>query len=99
MPFFEAVVYLAYTVIDNAYRCFYGLALDDEIIDGALFAVILGGFFQASQDEDIEIGYVFVCDMTFGVDVFDPFVAGIAAEEDNHVCRRELFADYSGDEL
>jgi hypothetical protein len=42
LAFFEAVIYLAYAVIDNAYRRLYGLVLDDEIIDCALFAGIIG---------------------------------------------------------
>ncbi len=37
------------------------------------------------QDEDIEIGYVFISDMSFGVGIFDPVAACVGAEEDDHV--------------
>jgi hypothetical protein len=55
--------------------------------------VIIGGFLQACQDEYIEIGYIFIRDMALGVCIFDPFVTGIRAEKDNHVCGGELTAD------
>ena len=86
-------------MIDNAYRSLYGLVLQDKVIDRVLFAVIVCGFHKAGEDEDIEIGYIFVSDMAFGIYIFDPFVAGIAAEEDNQVCGGELAADDFNGEL
>jgi len=86
-------------VIDNAYRGLYGLALQDKVVDGVFSAVIVGGFLQAGEDEDIEIGYVFVSDMAFGIYIFNLFAASVAAEEDNHVCGVELAADDFNDEL
>ena len=97
MAFTEAVVYLAYTVIDNAYGGLYSFVLQDDIVDAALIGLILCGFFQAGQDEDVEIGDIFVGDVAFSVDVFDPFAASVAAEQDYHVRRWELLADDAGD--
>jgi hypothetical protein len=37
--------------------------------------------------------------MALGVCIFDPFVSGIAAEKDNHVCGWELAADDFNDTL
>jgi len=81
LAFAEAVVYLAYTVVDYACGGFYGLVADDEIIDTALIGVVLCGFFESGQDEDIEIGYIFVCDMAFDVGIFDPIASCIASEQ------------------
>ena len=86
-------------MIDNADGCFYCLVLDDEIIDCALFAVIIGGFLQACEDEYIEIGYIFIRDMALGVCIFDPLAASVLAEKDNHVCGGELAADDFNDTL
>jgi hypothetical protein len=69
--------------------------LDDEIIGCALFAVIIGGFLQACEDEYIEIGNIFIRDMGVGVCIFDPLAASVLAEKDNHVCGWELAADAS----
>ena len=77
MALLEAVVYLAYTVVDNAYRRLYGLVQDDGIIDTALVGVVVGGFLQAGEDEDIEIGNIFVRDMALGVCFFLPLVTGV----------------------
>mgnify|MGYP005647456701 CR=1 FL=1 len=73
-------------MIDNADWGFYCLVLDDEIIDCALFAEVIGGFLEACEDEYIEIGYIFIRDMALCVCIFDPSAAGIRAEKDNHVC-------------
>jgi len=77
MAFSEPWVNLAYGVIDNADGGFYCLVLDDEIIDCALFAVIIGGILEACEDEYIEIGNIFIRDMALGVCIFDPLAASI----------------------
>jgi hypothetical protein len=64
-----------------------------------LFAVIVCGFLEAGQGEDVEIGYVFVSDMAFGIYILDPFAACIASEEYNQVCGGEPAADDFNDEL
>jgi hypothetical protein len=64
-----------------------------------LFAEIIGCLVEAGQDEDIEIGDIFVGDMAFGVDIFDPFIACIGAEEDYLMCGGELPADDFNDEV
>lgn len=86
-------------MIDDADRCFNGFVEYDEIIDPALIGLVLGGFFQAGQDEDIEIGDIFVCDVALGVYIFDPLPACIAAEKDDHVGRWEVPADDFDDKL
>ena len=86
-------------MVDDAGWGFYGFSLQDEIIDTALIGLVLGGCLQAGQDEDIEIGDVFVCDVALCVCIFDPVAAGIGAEEDNHVGGWELLADDPGDQL
>ena len=93
------MIYLAYRMIDNADGSLYGLAIEDEVIDGVLLAEVIGGFLQAGQDEDIEIGDIFVCDVAFGVYIFDPFAAGVGAEQDYHMCGWELLADYPRNQL
>ena len=77
MAFSEPWVNLAYGVIDNADGGFYCLVPDDEIIDGALFAVIMCGFLEACEDEYIEIGNIFIGDMAFGLGIFDPLAASV----------------------
>jgi len=86
-------------VIDNADGGFYCLVPDDEIIDCALFAVIIGGILQACQYEYIEIGNIFIRDMAVGLCMFDPLAASVRAEKDNHVCGGEPAADDFNDTL
>jgi hypothetical protein len=73
--------------------------LQDKVIDGVLFAVIVCGFPEAGQDEDVEIGDVFVSDMSLGIYILDPLAACIASEEYNHVCCGEAAADDFNDEV
>ena len=86
-------------MIDNAYRRLYGLTLDNQVIDCALFALIFSGFLGGGQHENIVIGYIFVSDMAFGVRLLDLFIAGIGAEENNHLRRGELPADDLNNQL
>lgn len=86
-------------MIDNGNGGFYSLVLENQIIDGVLFAEIIGCFLQAGQDEDIEIGDIFISDVALGIGVFDPLAACVAAEQDEHMGGRELLTDYLNDEL
>ena len=47
LALFQSGVYLACAVIDNAYRGLYWLVLQDKLIDGVLFAVIVCVFLYA----------------------------------------------------
>lgn len=95
----QATACRACAVIDNAYGGLYCLVLQDKVIDGVLFAVIVCGFFGAGEDEDAEIGYVFASDMILCIYILDPLAACIASEEYNHVCRGEAAADDFNDEV
>jgi len=46
--------------------------------------------FRFRDDENIEVGFVFISDMAFCVYIFDPRPTGIAAEEDEHLDIREF---------
>jgi len=54
---------------------------------------------RADDDEDIEVGGVFIGDAVLDVGVFDPVAAGIGAEQDDHQDGRALVEDDLGDEL
>ena len=99
MAFSEPWVYLSYGVIDNADGCFYCLVLQNEVIDRVLSAEIVGCLFEACEDEDVEIWYIFIGDMAVGLCMFDPLAASVLAEKDEHVCGWELAADDFNDEL
>ena len=54
-------------MIDNADGSLYGFSLQNHVIDTALIGLILGGFLQPGEDEDVKIGDIFISDMAFGV--------------------------------
>ena len=53
----------------------------------------------ADDDEDIEVGGVFVGDVVLDVGVLDPVAAGVGAEQNDHQDGRALVEDNLGDEL
>ncbi len=84
---------VAERMVDYAVRSFEVNGGGDSFFHAVVKVGVFGGFLRFGGDEDIEVGFVNVGGMAFGMGVFDPVSAGIAAEEDEHSDIGDFFED------
>ncbi len=98
LPFGQADIDLLEVVVDDMDVGFYLYVVVDAGLDFFLQTGVVSVFLGTGNDEDVEIGFVFVGDVAFRVNIFDPVATGVAAKKNYHLNIGKFFADYFSNE-